>query len=183
MTAPLGTLTIPLDHYLDGRYAIPIFGAAYYEACIVPVPGGGLPSPADSATPHAEPTGTLITYFTQGGGMDYRAAIEEVKTRWTEMSGQPPVHFEALPLYTSGAGGPSGGAHIATGSSSHPTTDAAGGTAGGTTDGTVGGSGTPQEALRTAIAVQNAEGEEDLALRRPSNRDAPPAYEPPPYAE
>lgn len=36
------TLSMPFQHFLDGRYVQPWFAATYYEALLLPVEGGGL---------------------------------------------------------------------------------------------------------------------------------------------
>lgn len=172
LSAPLVTLTVPLDNYMDTRYMIPIFGAPYFEATILPVPQGGLPAHDDPATPGAAPTGTLTTYFNEGGGIDFRNAVEEVKARFDEMRGHDrPTHFESLPQYSPQAS--------VGGRSSHPV--AASSSAG---LGALAADGRPapsREDVATAAVVHEAEGHERAASACP--RDAPPTYEPPPYTD
>lgn len=86
----LSTLSVPLPNFLDTRYLIPIFAAPVYEATIIPTPDGGLPQPSRSSG--MPTTGLLKLWFTEGGGMQFRDAIEEVKSRREEGARQ----FEAL---------------------------------------------------------------------------------------
>lgn len=88
-SAHLRTLSVPLSQFLDTRYLIPVFGAPYYEAAVVPSPDGGLPQ----RSPHGGVrTGLLKIWFNEGGGITFRDAVEEVKSRREEGS----RHGEAL---------------------------------------------------------------------------------------
>ena len=115
----LNTLSIPLPNFQDTRYLIPIFSAPYYEASVLPVPGGGLPeclpvtsSGSSSVSATLPARGMLTMYFNQGGGLEFRSAVEEVKARMEEMQGGVAQHMESLPVYeaTGSSGGPSSSA-------------------------------------------------------------------------
>lgn len=89
----LRSLSVPLSQFLDTRYLIPVFTAPYYEATVIPSSDGGLPqrAPGQSTTN----TGLLKLWFNEGGGMAFRDAVEEVKSRLEEGS----THVEALREY------------------------------------------------------------------------------------
>lgn len=72
----LRSLNVPLTHLVDSRYLIPIFGAPYYEASVLPVPGGNLPEgrPGGPAS-----KGLCKIWFNEGGGAAFRDAVEEVR--------------------------------------------------------------------------------------------------------
>lgn len=72
----LRSLNVPLSHLFDCRYMIPIFAAPYYEASIIPVPGGNLP---ESQPGGPAVKGTLKIWFKEGGGSAFREAVEEVR--------------------------------------------------------------------------------------------------------
>lgn len=100
-SAHLRSLSVPLAQFVDTRYLIPIFTAPYFEATVIASPGGGLPerttssSNAGSSTTQVNRTGLFKLWFNEGGGMAFRDAVEEVKSRLDEGS----THIEALPLY------------------------------------------------------------------------------------
>jgi hypothetical protein len=94
-SAHLRSLSVPLAQFVDTRYLIPIFTAPYFEASIIPSPDGGLPQRSSSAGQAASNTGLFKLWFNEGGGMAFRDAVEEVKSRLDEGS----THIEALPLY------------------------------------------------------------------------------------
>lgn len=91
----LRSLSIPLAQFLDTRYLIPVFTAPYFEASIVPSIDGGLPQRIPGNTTASNNTGLFKLWFNDGGGMAFRDAVEEVKSRLEEGS----THIEALPLY------------------------------------------------------------------------------------
>lgn len=176
--APLVTLSVPLDHYIDTRYMIPIFGAPYFEASVVPVPDGGLPTAQDPATPGAAPTGLLTTYFNEGGGIEFRSAVEEAKSRFDEARGRhQAAHFESLPEYT-----PEGGSAAAAATPS-PSTSTAVPHAGALASSAAPEQLLPRDDVETAILTHEIEGQEQAIQSNPARRDAPPTYEPPPYTE
>ncbi|KDN38201.1 hypothetical protein K437DRAFT_251430 [Tilletiaria anomala UBC 951] len=100
----LQSLSVPLSNFLDTRYMIPVFSAPYYEAAIIPVPGGGLPevtntaSASSPASANSPAKGMWTMYFNEGRGLEFRSAVEEVKVRMEEMHGRA-QHMESLPLY------------------------------------------------------------------------------------
>ncbi|PWN19220.1 hypothetical protein BCV69DRAFT_262089 [Microstroma glucosiphilum] len=87
----LRSLNVPLTHLVDSRYLIPIFGAPYYEASVLPVPGGNLP---EACSGGAASKGLCKIWFNEGGGAAFRDAVEEVRN--LARGGQ---HGEQLPLY------------------------------------------------------------------------------------
>lgn len=87
-SAHLRTLSVPLAQFVDTRYLIPVFSAAYYEATVISSHDGGLPAGGAS--------GLLKLWFNQGGGMAFRDAVEESKSRREEGA----AHFESLRTYT-----------------------------------------------------------------------------------
>ena len=124
----LNTLTVPFSNFLDTRYMIPVFSSPYYEASIIPVPGGGLPemSPAGSSSSSSSASttsafvqakGRWIMHFNEGRGMEWRQAVEEVKARAEEMHGRA-QHMEDLPLYEPPPGASSSMDNAAAGSTS-----------------------------------------------------------------
>lgn len=88
----LRTLSVPLTHFTDTRYMIPVFSAPYYEATVLPVRGGGLPEQQPGG-PSA--TGLLKIRFAEGGGTQFREAVEEVKARMEDMGGRA-EHMDEL---------------------------------------------------------------------------------------
>lgn len=72
----LRSLNVPLTHLVDSRYLIPIFGAPYYEASVLPVPGGNLP---ESRQGGPASKGLCKIWFNEGGGAAFRDAVEEVR--------------------------------------------------------------------------------------------------------
>lgn len=77
----LRTLSVPLTQFADTRYLIPLFSAPHYEARILPSVDGGLPQ-RESGGPSN--VGLLKIWFNEGGGMAFRDAVEEVKSRREE---------------------------------------------------------------------------------------------------
>jgi len=72
----LQSLNVPLTHLVDSRYMIPILAGPYYEAGVMPVPGGNLPQPVPGGPVNK---GHLKIWFLQGGGTAFRDAVEEVR--------------------------------------------------------------------------------------------------------
>lgn len=72
----LQSLNVPLSNLVDCRYMIPVFAAPYYEAAVIPVPGGNLPEGIPGG-----PTvkGLLKIWFLEGKGSSFRDAVEEVR--------------------------------------------------------------------------------------------------------
>lgn len=77
----LRSLSVPISQFVDSRYMIPVFSAPYYEASVVPSINGGLPA-RESGQPSN--VGLLKIWFNEGGGMAFRDAVEEVKSRREE---------------------------------------------------------------------------------------------------
>ncbi|MCO5549655.1 hypothetical protein L7F22_003128 [Adiantum nelumboides] len=105
----LRSLSVPLKQFVDTRYLIPVFTAPYFEASIIPSIDGGLPQRTSGSGSSSNNTGLFKLWFNEGGGMAFRDAVEEVKSRLEEGS----THIEALPLYEPPEGNQST-------SSSHP---------------------------------------------------------------
>lgn len=57
---------------------IPIIAAPYYEAGVIPVPGGDLVA-AEQESHDRPPKGLLKVWFLEGGGAAFRDAVEEVR--------------------------------------------------------------------------------------------------------
>lgn len=91
----LRSLSIPLSQFVDTRYLIPVFTAPYFEASVIPSSDGGLPQRVSGSGSSSNNTGLFKLWFNEGGGMAFRDAVEEVKSRLEEGS----THIEALPLY------------------------------------------------------------------------------------
>lgn len=70
----LRSLNVPLSNLVDCRYMIPVFAAPYYEAGVLPVPGGNLPNEGPGVN-----KGILKIWFLEGGGNSFRDAVEEVR--------------------------------------------------------------------------------------------------------
>lgn len=77
----LRSLSVALKQFVDTRYLIPIFSAPHYEANILPSVDGGLPQRQAGQSSNV---GVLKIWFNEGGGMAFRDAIEEVKSRREE---------------------------------------------------------------------------------------------------
>ncbi|CAO1638763.1 unnamed protein product [Sympodiomycopsis kandeliae] len=101
----LRSLNMPLNHLVDCRYMIPVLAAPYYEAGVIPVPGGNLPE----ATPGG-PTvkGILKIWFLEGRGATFRDAVEEVRNL-----SKGAQHGEQLPAYQPQTPGTPGGHSVA----------------------------------------------------------------------
>ncbi|PWN48563.1 hypothetical protein IE53DRAFT_399513 [Violaceomyces palustris] len=78
----LVSLSVPLDHFCDYRYIIPIFTAPYIESTVYPVEGGGLPQREPGAT--SPPKGDLRLWFAQGGGLTMKEALGRAKANFEE---------------------------------------------------------------------------------------------------
>ncbi|CAG8635818.1 102_t:CDS:2 [Racocetra persica] len=84
------SLSIPLLHLKEGKLQQPWFGANYYEACLIPVQNGGLPSP-----------GQMKITFKEGGGYDFSSCYTELIQRLNESESYVLIeHTEPLPTYT-----------------------------------------------------------------------------------
>ncbi|CAG8488420.1 11064_t:CDS:2 [Scutellospora calospora] len=84
------SLSIPLLNLREGKLQQPWFGANYYQANLMPVQNGGLPSP-----------GQMKITFKEGGGYDFSSCYTELIQRLTENDGFVHVeHTEPLPTYT-----------------------------------------------------------------------------------
>lgn len=97
----LRSLSIPIERLLEARYMIPIFGSPYYEARVLPVTDGGLPQPTRQQGTEGNQDaglGLLKIWFSQGGGIQFREAMEEVKSRLDEQGGKL-NHLEQLREY------------------------------------------------------------------------------------
>ncbi|BGP22075.1 hypothetical protein Rt10032_c18g5969 [Rhodotorula toruloides] len=102
---PIQSLSVPLRHFVDGRFVQPWFSATYYEAlCLEGDNSGGL------EMPHL-----VRFYFKESGGYDFWTTVEEAKSRaeLTTRRGGPAV--EPLPLYS-----PPPRTSVAAASSNHP---------------------------------------------------------------
>ncbi|UZJ51664.1 hypothetical protein CBS101457_000984 [Exobasidium rhododendri] len=108
----LRTLSVPLKQFVDTRYLIPIFSAPHFEANVIPSVDGGLPQ---RQAGQASNVGLMKIWFNEGGGMSFRDAIEEVKSRREEGSS----NIEALPLYEPSSQGSQGATASATTQSRH----------------------------------------------------------------
>ncbi|CAG8493153.1 15168_t:CDS:2 [Cetraspora pellucida] len=84
------SLSVPILNLKDGKLQQPWFGANYYEAYLMPVQNGGLPSP-----------GQLKITFKEGGGYDFSSCFTELIQRLSESESYVLVeHTEQLPTYT-----------------------------------------------------------------------------------
>ncbi|RHZ57720.1 hypothetical protein Glove_384g63 [Diversispora epigaea] len=84
------SLSIPLLNLKEGKLQQPWFGANYYQAIVIPVLNGGLPSP-----------GQLKITFKEGGGFEFSTYYNEMISRLSETEGTIPIeHAEPLPTYT-----------------------------------------------------------------------------------
>jgi hypothetical protein len=81
----IDTLSVPLANFQDGRFIQPLFKATYWEALVIPVPGGGL------SGPHA-----VKLSFNKGQGWEFYEAVEEVKARAAEANEGQFGYVEAL---------------------------------------------------------------------------------------
>lgn len=72
----LRSLNVPLSHLVDCRYMIPVLAGPYYEAGVIPVPGGNLPE-GQAGGPTVK--GLLKIWFLEGKGAAFRDAVEEVR--------------------------------------------------------------------------------------------------------
>lgn len=87
----LRSLNIPLTHLVDSRYMIPILAGPYYEAGVIPVPGGNLPE-GQPGGPTVK--GLLKIWFMEGQGTAFRDAVEEVRNLSKgEQHGEPLREF------------------------------------------------------------------------------------------
>ncbi|SPO37572.1 uncharacterized protein PSFLO_03047 [Pseudozyma flocculosa] len=94
----LHSLSVPHDHFQNFRYIIPIFSAAYLEAEVFPVTGGGLPQ-RQTGEPET-PKGKLKIWFNEGGGVAFRDAVERAKKEWEEVKAKQ-ADEDALPMLNS----------------------------------------------------------------------------------
>ncbi|CAG8759248.1 6928_t:CDS:2 [Dentiscutata erythropus] len=84
------SLSIPLLNLREGKFQQPWFGANYYQAHLIPVQNGGLPSP-----------GLMKVTFKEGGGYEFSSCYTELIQRLTENEDYVLIeHTEPLPTYT-----------------------------------------------------------------------------------
>jgi len=103
--AEIRSLSVNLANLRSGRFVQPWLSANYYDAVLLPQPGGGLGG-----------LYTLKIYFNEGRAFEFHQTLEDVRARYRE---QQPVAEEPLPLYDSAS---SSAGSAASQSTSHPAT-------------------------------------------------------------
>ncbi|KAJ1944297.1 hypothetical protein FBU59_002642 [Linderina macrospora] len=83
----INSFTAPHSNLRDQKFSQPMFGANRFEATVVPVAGGGVPSNA-----------RLTLTFKEGGGYDFATKVREMGERIQQI-GEVPAYDEQLPAY------------------------------------------------------------------------------------